>query len=338
MDRGPGRRPPPRALSIRRHPGPRAPALQPPRRRRSAAAAASPAPSSSPPMSSPAASSEAAAAARSNRRPPIPSQPPPAPTFSAPDAGAGRRPPHRLTGQDRGTALRPARRHARRSGPSGPVSEGALVGVAGPTLRWGGATGSPARHRRSHAVDDRIELASLTKLFTAALVHRFADEGRDRPRRAAPAAGRPCPTSRTTSASRSSQLLAHTSGLINYLDTDDYSADPESVVRPGVRRHGQRGPSAGRRPGRRVPVLEHQLPRARPAARGRHRRGRSATFFATSTSALSAMRDTIHLAPAPAWPRGGTAGIETSLPDLLTGGPGHPARPRRDVRRRVRQR
>jgi hypothetical protein len=32
------------------------------------------------------------------------------------------------------------------------------------------------------------------------------------------------------------------------------------------------------------------------------------------------MHDTIHLAPSPAWPRGGTAGIETSLPDLLTAG------------------
>jgi len=32
------------------------------------------------------------------------------------------------------------------------------------------------------------------------------------------------------------------------------------------------------------------------------------------------LRDTIHLAPSPAWPRGGTAGIQTSLPDLLRAG------------------
>lgn len=124
--------------------------------------------------------------------------------------------------------------------------EGALVGVAGPTLRW--RSGIRSYTGATMTVDDRIELAALTKLFTAALVHRFADEGRiDLSGPLPPLASLP---------DFAYDLTGHS---ISDLLRDVYF----------------------------VPL---------------------------------GLRETIHLPPSPAWPRGGTAGIETTLLDRLPAG------------------
>ena len=121
----------------------------------------------------PAGVSEAAAATRSSRRPPIPSAPPPAPRF---EEAAPEVPPEPLTEQEQnrlaGRLDGVLDRWAFATG-----IEGALVGVAGPNLRWGGAIGVRPDTGAPVTAGDRIELASLTKLFTAAMVHRLADKG-----------------------------------------------------------------------------------------------------------------------------------------------------------------
>ena len=270
-----------------------------------------------PPRGTPGGVSDAAAATRPNRRPPIPSQPPPAPTFAAADPAAEPSRTAPLTAVterrlfDRLDELLGA--WAERTG-----VEGALVGVAGPTLRWGGATGSRPDTGAPVTADDRIDLASLTKLFTGALVHRFADEGRiDLGSPVPPLAS--LPNFPYDLGITVEQLLSHTSGLVNYLETEAYTANPEAVHDP---------------------VSGVMASVAHPLA---HDPGNAYLYSSTNYLVLGllledltgrrlsnlfrdiyfdplGMRDTVHLAPAPSWPRGGTAGIETRLPDLLKAG------------------
>ena len=255
---------------------------------------------------------------RAQRRPPIPSQPPPAPRFQAPSGpGAEPAPPvslapqqeHRFVGQL--SAL--IDRWAEETGVGG-----ALVGVAGPSVRWTGATGSRPDTGDPVLRGDRIDLASLTKLFTAALVHRFAGEGlidiAGPVPRLSVLPGVPHLTDITVE-----QLLNHSSGLINYLDTDQYAADPDSVYDPtsGVRASLAHGLAAD--PGDAylysstnylVLGLLLEEVTGRPYS----------DLLAESYFRPLGLRDTIHRAPGPTSPRGGTAGIDTSLPDLLTAG------------------
>lgn len=196
--------------------------------------------------------------------------------------------------------------------------EGALVGVAGPTARWTGATGYRPDTGAPMAVTDRIELASLTKLFTATLVYRLADAGLIDVAAPLPAL-RSLPDFPYDLGITVEQLLSHTSGLVNYLDTDRYAADPDSID----------GPVAGV-----MASVAHPLADAPGAAYlysstnylvlgllVEDVAGRSLTeLFNDELFTPLGLHDTTHRAPGPAWPRGGTAGIDTSLPDLLTAG------------------
>jgi CubicO group peptidase (beta-lactamase class C family) len=195
---------------------------------------------------------------------------------------------------------------------------GALVGVAGPTLSWTGATGSRADTAVATAPDDRIDLASLTKLFTANLVYRFADDGRiDLSAPLPPLAS--LPDFPYGLGITPHQLLSHTSGLVNYRDTDVYRADPEAVYDPVSGVMASAGQELANDPGKahlysstNFLVLGLLL----EDVTGRPVGDLLRDIFFTPLG----LRNTQHLPPAPAWPRGGTAGIETTLPDLLKAG------------------
>ena len=266
--------------------------------------------------------SEAAAAAsggRTARRPPVPSRPPPAPTFDASttDAAAVAPAPEVLTPHESQRFF--ARlddllvRWAEDTGVSG-----AMVGVTGPNGRWTGATGSRPDTGAPVLAGDRIELASLTKLFTAALVHHYADAGLIDLYASLPEL-RALPDFPYDAEITVEQLLDHSSGLVNYLDTDEYLADPEAVDSPvsGVRASLAQGLAAD-------PGATYLYSSTNYLVLGllledvtgkRYSELLNDVFFGPLR-----LHDTVHRAPEPAWPRGGTAGIETSLPDLLTAG------------------
>ena len=255
------------------------------------------------------------AAARSPRRPPVPSQPPPPPKFEPAPAGA---PIADLAPIEAGPTLA-----AKLEGMLTAWAEvtgvgGALVGLDGQGMRWSGAVGT--RHDTGLALEvtDRIDLASLTKLFTAALVHQVAETG-------AIDLDAPLPPLQSLPAFpydagiTVAQLLDHTSGLINYLDTNVYALDPDRIDGP-------------------VSAVMASVAHPLAADPGTHYTYSSTNFLVLGLlleevtgrsfddllhDALFGplqLRDTVHLAPAPGWPRGATAGIETTLDDLLTAG------------------
>ncbi|MDP1803813.1 MAG: serine hydrolase [Acidimicrobiales bacterium] len=260
-------------------------------------------------------SEAAAAATRSPRRPPVPSQPPPPPTFAAEPATEGAGEPITVEATPRLAPRLDAMLTAwlEHSG-----AGGAMVGIDGPSVRWKGAGGSRPDTSAPVSISDRIELASLTKLFTATLVHRFVEAGQID-------LGAPLPPVRSLpdfpydQGITVAQLLDHSSGLINYLDPDLYAFDPTLIDDPV---------SAV------MAVVAHPLA-ADPGT----------TYLYSSTNFLVLgllledvssrsfgdllrdtlfgplkLDDTVHLPPAPGWPRGATSGIETSLDDLLTAG------------------
>jgi CubicO group peptidase (beta-lactamase class C family) len=265
--------------------------------------------------------SQAAAAAtggRAGRRPPVPSRPPPPPTFErAVPSGTEPSPAETLTphAEDRFVA-----------GLGGVVERwvedtgigGALVGVAGPRVRWTGATGVRPETGVPVLAGDRIELASLTKLFTAALVHHYADAGLVDLQAPVPEVAA-LPDFPYDAGITVAQLLDHSSGLVNYLDTDEYAADPDAVHDPvsGVRASLTQGLAAD-------PGASYLYSSTNYLVLGlllEEVTGRPfSELLADVYFRPLALGDTLHRPPEPAWPRGGTAGIETSLPDLLTAG------------------
>ena len=270
------------------------------------------------PSAEPADVSESAASVRSSRRPPVPSKPPPPPTFAPkPDAPAPEEVDLTAPAERRFVARLDGllQTWAEQTG-----VEGALVGVAGPTLRWQGAIGTRPETGTPLAVTDRFELASLTKLFTATLVHRLADAGRIDLWAPLPEL-RSLPDFPYDLGITVEQLLSHTSGLINYLDTYQYAVAPDSID----------GPVTGV-----MAAVDHPLA-DEPGADYLYsstnflvlgllveevtRRPVTALFHEWLFEPLG-MHDTVHRPPAPASPRGGTAGIETGLADLLSAGVG----------------
>ncbi|MDQ4133576.1 MAG: serine hydrolase [Actinomycetota bacterium] len=258
--------------------------------------------------------SEASASARSARRPPIPSQPPPAPKFEV--KGRGPAPERPAVASEEKFVSQLDQLLQEWAGRTG--VEGALVGVAGPTLRWSSAVGRRPDTGSQVSVSDRIELASLTKLFTAALVHRFADEGRIELSAPLPLI-RVLPDFPYNAGITVEQLLSHRSGLVNYLDTDQYANDADSIDGP-------------------VPAVMASVTEPLAAAPGTANLYSSTNYLVlgllleeVAGRPLSdllrdlllsplGLRDTVHHASAPAWPRGGTSGIETSLGDLMAAG------------------
>lgn len=261
--------------------------------------------------------SEAAAASRSARRPPVPSQPPPPPTFEpAPPPSAT--PEAEPAPLDAGPAMTAKLDAMLTAWAEITGVAGAMVGIDGQGMRWTGAVGSRPDTGAPVAVTDRIDLASLTKLFTATLVHRAAEAGTIDLDAPLPLV-RALPDFPYDLGITVAQLLDHTSGLINYLDTDLYALDPDRVD----------GPVAAV-----MASVAHPLA-ADPGAAYMY----SSTNFLVLGLLLEdvtgrsfndllqdtlfgplKLRDTVHLAPAPGWPRGATAGIETSIDDLLTAG------------------
>ena len=259
--------------------------------------------------------SETAAAARSPRRPPVPSQPPPPPKFEPAPAGAPSADPAPI---EAGPTL-----VARLEGMLTAWAEvtgvrGALVGIDGQGIRWSGAVGSRPDTGVALGVTDRIDLASLTKLFTATLVHQAAQTG-------AVDLDAPLPPLRSLpdfpydAGITVAQLLDHTSGLVNYLDTSLYALDPDAIDGPVSAVMASAAHPLAAEPGARYIYSSTNflvLGLLLEEATGR-------TFDDLLHGTLFGplqLRDTLHLAPAPGWPRGATAGIETSLDDLLTAG------------------
>jgi CubicO group peptidase (beta-lactamase class C family)/fucose 4-O-acetylase-like acetyltransferase len=259
--------------------------------------------------------SEAAAATRSARRPPVPSQPPPAPAFESSTADAPSAEPV--------TAASAPGFVARLDGMltewiDHSSAGGALVGVDGRGFRWAGAGGTRPDTGEPVVATDRIELASLTKLFTASLVHRFAETGRIDVQAELPPL-QSLPDFPYDWGITVAQLLDHSSGLINYLDTDLYAFNPDLIDGPEVAV---------------MASASHPLA-ADPGAQYLY----SSTNFLILGLLLEdvtgrpfgdllrqeifeplKLRDTVHLPPAPGWPRGATSGIETNLDNLLTAG------------------
>lgn len=293
-----------------------------------------------PPVASTTGGPEAAAAtttdtARAARRPPVPSKPPPAPVFGVRPradepglAGAGAAASGDAPAEAAASpALTPESTDEFISRLDQTLAEwaqenrvnGALAGLTvGPERRWTGATGVRPDTGVPVRATDPIDLASLTKLFTTALVYRAAEAGQidlfgDLPPLDA------MPDFPQDEGITVLHLLAHSSGLVNYRDTAPYSEDPASISDP-------------------VSAIRASVAEPRVASPG-------TTFHYSSTNFLVLgllleqvtgrsfgdllreqllvpldLRTTVHRPPAPGEPRGGTAGMVTTLPDLLAAG------------------
>ncbi|MGH9149068.1 MAG: serine hydrolase domain-containing protein, partial [Acidimicrobiales bacterium] len=112
-----------------------------------------------------------------------------------------------------------------------PVS-GALVGVAvGSDVVWAGAGGTRPEGGVAVTVGDSVRIASVTKLFTAALVYQYAEQGLINLDAPLPRL-RKLPDFPYDLGITVNQLLSHTSGLIDYHGTDIYRSDPAQVDDP----------------------------------------------------------------------------------------------------------
>lgn len=255
-------------------------------------------------------------------RPPVPSQAPPRPVVAA-----GFEDPFGTGGEDgtvaeiaadlrlRGAALDPDALQAEIEGwlPTTQVP-GLVAGITLPDGRsWIGAAGTDPEGR-PRRVDEVVDVMSVTKMFTANLVLRAADAGLvDLDAPLGPLAAYPEFPYAGLVTPR--QLLAHRSGIPNYWDSPRYAFDPLSVRSPvdGV-------------------VVAAGLPLvAEPGTRSEY----SSTNYlilgllleqVTGRPFDELLRDellgplglteTTHLPPEPGFPRGATAGINATLPDL----------------------
>jgi CubicO group peptidase (beta-lactamase class C family) len=195
-----------------------------------------------------------------------------------------------------------------------------MVGIDGPAVRWKGAGGSRPDTGAPLATTDRIELASLTKLFTATLVHRYAEAGLIDIDAPLPPV-RSLPDFPYDLGITVAQLLDHSSGLINYLDTDLYKFDEHLIDGPVAAVIAATAHPLAADPG-----VEYLYSSTNFLVLGlllEDVTGRSFDdLLRENLFEPLKLRDTVHLAPAPGWPRGGSSGIETSLDDLLTAGTG----------------
>jgi CubicO group peptidase (beta-lactamase class C family) len=185
-------------------------------------------------------------------------------------------------------------------------------------VRWKGAGGYRPDTGAPVTAGDRIELASLTKLFTAALVHRSAQAGQID-------LGAPLPPVQSLPdfpydlGITVAQLLDHSSGLINYLDTDLYTFDPDLIDGPVAAVMASAAHPLAADPG--VDYLYSSTNFLILGLLLEDVTGRPfGDLLREELFGPLKLHDTVHLAPAPGWPRGATSGIETSLDDLLTAG------------------
>ncbi|MEA3214562.1 MAG: D-alanyl-D-alanine carboxypeptidase, partial [Acidimicrobiia bacterium] len=109
---------------------------------------------------------------------------------------------------------------------------GAEVAIFRPgSVDWETAIGTdPANGDQTVSVGTSFDIASVTKTFTAALVWQLADQGRinvDEPIGTLTEVPDFPYTELTVR-----QLLSHTSGLVNFRDTPEFAADPNSIDTP----------------------------------------------------------------------------------------------------------
>jgi len=262
-----------------------------------------------------AATPEAGAAPKAARRPPIPSKPPPPPVFQTDEShaqlGSTEAKDRLVAGLDQ-----LAKDWVERTG-----VKGALMGVAiGEDIRWTAATGARGDTRTRVTLNDRLDLASLTKLYTATLVHQATDAGLIELDAPLPYL-RQLPDFPYDEGITVTQLLDHTSGLLAYRDTPEYIDNWARVDSPFV-------------------AIEASLAQPRLAPPGWEYNYSSTNYlilgllledihgkpladiFRDDLFTPLGLRDTTHRLPIAGEPRGGTAGIETSLRDLLTAGIG----------------
>ncbi|HEX6596123.1 MAG TPA: serine hydrolase [Acidimicrobiales bacterium] len=286
-----------------------------------------------PPVISSGTVTDTAAAAeppRTGRRPPVPSKPPPAPVFGdrpaapAADAGTGQEAtanvaaPPLLVPESTDEFVARLDQTFREWAQENRVN-GALAGLAiGSELRWTGATGSRPDTGAQVRATDAVDLASLTKLFTSTLVYRAAEAGLVDLFGPLPALDA-LPDFPYDEGISVLQLLSHTSGLVNYRDTGPYLADPASIsdplsaVRASVAEPRLNAPGyAFNYSSTNFLVLGLLLEQAT---------GRTfdELLYDQFVGPLD-LRGTTHRPPAPGEPRGATAGIVTTLPDLLKAG------------------
>lgn len=96
---------------------------------------------------------------------------------------------------------------------------------------WSGAIGVRPDTGRPLSVKDRIDLASLTKLYTANLVHRLAEDGLINLAGPLPRL-RSLPDFPYGARITVNQLLEHRSGLPSYGGTDLYRSDSDAIDGP----------------------------------------------------------------------------------------------------------
>jgi len=264
----------------------------------------------------------AADASRTARRPPLPSRPPPPPVFEAsPRNGAGAGAAAALAGPplvipDAPDDLAGRLDQILAEWATENRVNGALAGVSmGADVRWTGAIGTRPEAGVPVRPTDAVDLASLTKLFTATLVYRAADAGLVDLFGPLPFLDA-LPAFPYDEGITVAQLLDHSSGLVNYRDTGSYAADPSSVSDA-------------------VSAVTASVAAPRLALPGEGHHYSSTNFLVLGLLLEQAtgrtfddllregfvapldLRSTTHLPPGPGEPRGATAGIVTTLADLL---------------------
>lgn len=194
---------------------------------------------------------------------------------------------------------------------------GSVVAVGRPGQpTWSGATGA-SWSGTARSVDETIDIASVTKLYTANLVYRAVDAGLvslDDPLPDVP--GVPAELTRELTVRA---LLSHRSGLTNYRDSAAYQADPKVVDGPLAALTVSLPPD-GEPLAIGVPhysstnylVLGYVLERATGVA--------FEDLLRTWLLEPVGLGRTSHLAPEPGEPRFATAGIVADIADLAHAG------------------
>ena len=183
-------------------------------------------------------------------------------------------------------------------------------------IDWSYATGTdPATNTK---VDNgtRFDIESITKTFTAALVWRAVDQGVINPDApvgalaAVPGFKYPQLTPR--------QLLRHATGLVNYRDTPEYQANPDSIVTPT-----QALTASARQPLKFTPGTQTDYSSSNYLVLGfllEQVTGRTYDALLNDLIAQSGIGPIPHLPPAPALPNFSTAGLTPTASQLARWG------------------
>ncbi len=193
---------------------------------------------------------------------------------------------------------------------------GVSIAVEAPGLRLQYATGRDVVTGSTMSVNDEVDIASITKTFTATLVWQMVDAGLLDP-------DAPLPRLSTvpeldTGRFTARQLLSHTSGLVNYRDTPAYARNPAQVVDAVSALRIVATEPLRSTPGTSVAysstnylvlgLLLEQLD------------GRSFDLQLAPLLAAAGLDGVRHAAPSPGEPRFSTAGLELTMSELARWG------------------